>query len=249
MLYLCGVKIARCIAFVVIAAAAVLWLRMPIFTGALTKQTLFVAVHDALNLRERSEPTLMWIDDDGGQGVMSVKRLSDEFGMFASFAIAPALLDDAVADSLRRWQQQGFGIVLHGMRHELWRDWTEQQIEADIRESRKALSAMGFDTLRLQPIIVPPYAANTQTVRKVIGKCGCKMVTGAQLVNPSPDVPYWGRLWIDRATSTEEVKRVLLRVKETGGFIVLGTHSSNSEEFSEEKMRAVLQMAKKFGYI
>lgn len=229
-------------------AAAVLWWRAPVLTGPLTKQTLYVALIDALSKHDADVARCLWIDDDGGEGVFTVKRLCDELHVKATFAVCPARLSDLVADSLAVWQQEGFGIALHGLNHESWRDWSETMIKNDLQESRRVLARRGIDTLRLRTFIVPPHASNTSAVRRVVKEAGCKMVTGAHVVNPDSSMQQWGRVWVTSDTDMERLRSVLERAYRQRGFVIIGTHSSATGEFSAEKMRTVIRITRQLGY-
>lgn len=236
------------VATVVLAAGVWLWRRMPIVTGPLTRQTVLVMVADALAPHHPDKATLLWIDDDGGPGMQQVVRLCRELGLKATFAVIPAQLTDAQADSLAAWQREGFGIALHGLRHESWSGWNKASVSDDIRRSRQWLARKGIDTLHLQPVIVPAHAANTHHVRAAIAREGCAMVTGANIVNPDCAQPLWGRLWIDRSSDLNAIRKMLEEALQRRAFVVIGTHSSSAEAFSYEKTKAVLRMAIAMGY-
>ena len=147
-----------------------------------------------------------------------------------------------------QWQNKGAGIVLHGLRHESWKDWNEQQIENDIDKSYIKLQEFGFDTTKILKIIVPPYAYNTRTIRKVIKNKGHHMITGASLVNPDRYIFQLGRIGITPDTDTTEMRLLLQRAYKKNCFVILGTHSSMKEAFSEEKTKKVLEMVKEIGF-
>ena len=190
----------------------------------------------------------MWIDDDSGAGFPMVMQLCRTMGITATLAVVPENVPALLVDSLKQWQQQGGGIALHGLHHDSWEDWTEEQVAADLRQSREALARMGIDTARLSPIVVPPHARNTRAIRAAIERAGCHMVTGANVVNPGPGCQLWGRLWITRHTDLDQVRRLLERARKKRAFVVLGTHSSQPDEFSYEKTRAVIAMALDMGF-
>ena len=241
-------KHIKTLIILLLIVVAWLWHRMPIVTGPLTRQTIFVAAADALSEHDADDrPHMLWIDDDGGPGMTDVKRVCDEMGIKAVFAVVPARLGEPLADSLRCWQQEGFGIALHGLRHESWLGWTEQQVSTDLGQCRAMLAHRGVDTTRLCPIVVPPHARNTRAIRAAVEQAGCRMVTGANVVNPSTHCQLWGRLWIGRDTDTGKVRQILERAREKNAFVVLGTHSSQRGEFSQEKVKAVIGMAREMG--
>lgn len=228
----------------------IIWLRAPQRYSSWTKQTLFVWLIDVIHGRSVDEKAhAMWIDDDSGEGVFAVKAISDRVRVQPVYAVIAERMTSQVADSLAVWQQQGkASIALHGLRHERWKEWNEEAIEQDIRQSRQRLAEQGFDTSRLLKIIVPPHACNTQAIRKVIKQQGCQMVTGASLANPDRHVFQLGRISITPQTDTAKMKQLLENAYKRKAFVIFGTHSSIPDWFSEEKTRQVLEMAKEIGF-
>ena len=252
-------KHAKKLIVLLLIVVAWVWHRMPIITGPLTKQTIYVAVIDAMGsggsdaCSDPQPPNLgglwgLWIDDDSGPGISKVMRLCDTLNIRATLAVVPDNVPPQLIDSLADWQRRGGGIALHGLHHDSWEGWTEEQVTADLRQSREALARMGLDTARLMPIVVPPHARNTRAIRAAIRRAGCHMVTGANVVNPSPSCQLWGRLWITRDTDLDKVRHLLERAREKQAFVVLGTHSSQPNEFSYEKTKAVIGMAFDMGF-
>lgn len=228
---------------------AVLWWRGPLTYGEWTKQTAYVWLTDAWYGRSAdSKAYAMWIDDDGGEGVFAVKRISDAVGIRPTFAVIAEGMTDSVADALAAWQRQEAGIMLHGLRHERWWDWDEAQVAEDLAESRRVLAEKGFDTLRLLPVVVPPHSCNTKAVRRAVRGQGCQMVTGAAVVNPDRHVFQLGRLHITPQTDTTAMRQLLERAYRRKAFVIFGTHSSLPHGFSEERTRQILEMAKSIGY-
>ncbi len=227
----------------------IIWWRAPILYGEWNKQTLYVSLIDAWYGKSKDfHAHAMWIDDDGGDGIIAVNRISDSLGIKPVYAIIPEKTPQHLIDSLILWQRNGAGIVLHGLRHEKWKDWNEQQIVDDIDQSYTKLQELGFDTAKILRIIVPPHACNTKVIRKVIKDKGFQMVTGASLVNPDRLVFQLGRINITPDTDTTEIKKLLQKAYQNNCFVILGTHSSMKGTFSEEKTKKVLEMAKEIGF-
>ena len=227
---------------------AVLWKCVPLL-GAWNKQILYVGLLDCwYGSSTDNHAHALWIDDDSTEGVFDVKKIADEVGITPCFAVIADKMTPAVADSLARWQRQGVGIVLHGLRHEQWRDWTEEQITDDIRNSYLRLHEQGFDTTHILKIILPPHGGNNRTIRKVIQQQGCQMICGASLVNPDRHVFQLGRIAITPQTVTTAMRQLLEKAYERKAFIIFGTHSSFPNSFSVEKTRQVLRMAKEMGF-
>lgn len=232
-----------------LVVAAWLWHRMPTVCGELTRQTVFVAVAQAMQARGSDDTArLLWVDDDGGDGIWQVKRLCDAAGIRATFALVPSRLSSRQADSLARWQRQGYGIALHGLRHDNWDGWTAGQVTADLRQSRLELARRGIDTLRLSRLVVPPHARNTRAIRQAIAQEGCQMVTGANVLNSSATSPLLGRLWIDRDTDLKRVRQLLEQARVAKAFVVLATHSSAPDEFDYDKVLQTIGMAREMGF-
>ena len=229
--------------------AIIIWWRAPIMGGEWTKQTIYVGLLDVwYGSSKDNKAYAMWIDDDSTVGVFKVKEIADAVGIPPSFAVIADRMEPEVADSLASWQRQGAGIVLHGLRHERWWDWNASQIEADIRQSYERLHEQGFDTAQILKLVIPPHGCNNRTIRKVIAQQGCKMMSGASLVNPDRHVFQYGRIGIGPDTDIEAMRRLLQKAYDRKAFIIFGTHSSIPEIFSVEKTKEVLQIAKEMGF-
>ncbi len=233
-----------------ISTIFMIWYRIPLFFGDWNKQTIYVGIIDTWHGPSKdTQAHAMWIDDDCGEGVFNVNRISNSLKIHPIYAVIPSQMSDTIISSMIQWQKQGAGIVLHGLNHEAWKEWKEEQIDEDIEKSKKVLYQKGFDTTKLLKIIVPPHGCNTQAIRSVIQKRKCKMVTGAALVNPDRNVFQLGRIFLSQDTDTSKIRRLLQKAYDNNNFVIFGTHSSNPEEFSEEKTRKVLEMAKEIGFI
>lgn len=233
----------------VLAIAIIIWWRAPILSNDWSKQTIYVSLLDVWHgCSKDNKAYAMWIDDDSSIGVFKIKEIADAVGVPVHFAVIADMMEPQVADSLASWQSQGYGILLHGFRHERWQEWDAKQIEHDIHQSKQRLHEQGFDTTQLLKIIIPPHGCNTRIIRKVIAQHGCKMISAASLVNPDRQVFQYGRLRIDVDTDLKTMQRVLQAAYEKKAFVIFGTHSSIPEDFSEEKAKDVLRMAKKMGF-
>lgn len=229
--------------------AIIIWWRAPIFGNELTKQTIYVGLLDVWHGSSTDDKAYaMWIDDDSTIGVFQVKKIADAVGIPPYFAVIADKMEPEVADSLASWQRQGAGIVLHGLRHERWWDWNASQIEADIRQSYQRLHEQGFDTAKVIKLVIPPHGCNNRTIRKVIAQQGCKMISGASLINPDRHVFQYGRIGIGPDTDLEKMRKMLQKAYEKKAFVIFGTHSSIPEIFSIEKTQEVLQIAKEIGF-
>ena len=234
---------------VLIAMVLLVWWRLPLFGNEWSKQTIYVGLLDAWHgFSTDDKAYAMWIDDDSTEGVFKVKAIADEVGIKPAFAVIADRMEPMVADSLVSWQQQGAGIVLHGLRHERWKEWNEQQIEDDIQQSYQRLYDQGFDTTRIMKVIIPPHGCNTRTIRKVIAQHGCQMISGASLVNPDRHVFQLGRIGIQTDTNIDDIREILKKAYDRKAFVIFGTHSSIPAIFSIEKTREILKMAKEMGF-
>lgn len=233
----------------ILLVAIIIWWRAPIFGNELTKQTIYVGLLDVWYGSSTDDKAYaMWIDDDSTIGVFQVKKIADAVGIPPYFAVIADKMEPEVADSLASWQRQGAGIVLHGLRHERWWDWNASQIEADIRQSYQRLHEQGFDTAKVIKLVIPPHGCNNRTIRKVIAQQGCKMISGASLINPDRHVFQYGRIGIGPDTDLEKMRKMLQKAYEKKAFVIFGTHSSIPEIFSIEKTQEVLQIAKEIGF-
>lgn len=232
-----------------IILSVLIWHRFPIIGDEFNKQTLYVGILDAWHgASTDSHAHAMWIDDDSSEGIFKVKEIADEIGIKPVFAVIAEKMTPEISDFLVTWQQQGAGIVIHGLRHESWKDWDETQINQEIKQCYDKLGDLGFDTTKILKIIMPPHGPNTSTIRKVIKQQGCQMVSGARLVNPDRHVFLLGRIGIAQYTDVENMRQLLIKAYQRKAFVIFATHSSMPESFSEEKTREILRIAKEIGF-
>ena len=225
-------------------------MRMPLLGDEWNKQTIYVGLADIwYGSSTDKRAHALWIDDDSGKGVFTVKCIADEMGIRSAFAVIADKMEPAVTDSLASWQQQGFGIILHGLRHERWRDWNKSQIDHDIKESYRRLHEQGFDTTRILKIISPPHSCNTKAIRMAIKQQGCQMISGANLVNPDRHVFQLGCISITPRTDIESMRQLLQKAYQRKAFVIFSTHASVPAWFSEEKIKEVLKIAKEIGFV
>lgn len=237
------------IAIGIVVITLFIWWRAPMCYENWNKQTIYVGILDTWYGNSNDyQAHAMWIDDDCGEGIPKVNYISADLRIKPVYAIIPERTPKHLVDSLICWQRNGAGIVLHGLRHERWKEWDEQRIANDIERSYKRLHELGFDTTKILKIIVPPHACNTQAIRKVISEKGHQMVTGASLVNPDRNVFQLGRISITPNTDTAKMRVLLEKAYQRNNFVIFGTHSSLPGAFSEEKTKKVLQMAKEIGF-
>lgn len=233
----------------IITLTVVIWQRIPIMGNELSKQTLYVGFLNILHGHSKDPKAFaMWIDDDSSIGVFKVKEIADTIGITPNFAVIADKMEPEVADSLASWQRQGAGIILHGLRHERWGDWDASQIKADIHHSYQRLQEQGFDTTQIIKIIIPPYGCNNKTIREVIAQEGCRMISGATIVNPDRHVFQYGRISIDTDTDIESMRQMLQKAYDRKAFVIFSTHSSIPESFSAEKTLKILKMSKEIGF-
>ena len=235
--------------FIAVIIGIYLWLNTPLIGEEISKQTLYVSLIDAWHGGSRdTKAHAMWIDDDSSSGVFTVKKIADDIGICPTFAVIADNMEPQVADSLASWQRLGAGIVLHGLRHERWKEWDENQIKRDIRQSIIRLYEQGFDTTKILKLIIPPHGCNTSTIRKVVCEEGYQMISGASLINPDRQVFQLGRIAITPQTDTVELRKKLQKAYRRNAFVIFSTHSSIPSWFSEEKTRQVISMAKEIGF-
>lgn len=242
-------KILILLLLFLITAVLVFWWRAPLKGDGWSKQTLYVGMLDIWHVASTDDKAhALWIDDDSSEGVFTVKKIAEEVGIQPAFAVIADRMKPEVADSLALWQQQGAGIVLHGLRHERWKEWSEAQIEDDIWKSHQRLHEQGFDTTKIMKLVIPPHGCNTKAIRKVIRQQGYQMISGASLVNPDCHVFQLGRIAITPNTNLEDMRQLLQKAYERKAFIIFGTHSSIPTCFSKEKTKKVLELAKEIGF-
>lgn len=238
-----------CLCGLFLILSSVVYFRAPLIVGIPTKQTIYLWLLDCWygQATKSNKARIMLVDDDSEVGIYRIKRICDEVDVKASFAVIPSRIKNALGDSLREWQNEGFGICLHGYNHDHWNDWTYEEIANDIDKSILLLKKIGFQTEKIK-FVVPPHSSNRSNVRQAIEDKKYQMICGASIINPDADLFLLGRVFISKATDLQKIHVVLEKAKEKNMFVILGTHSSNQDEFSEEKTKAVLLMAKKMGY-
>ena len=221
----------------------------PIITGGLTKQTVYLWLLNSFHIKDsHREPMFMLIDDDSGMGIFKIHEICERVGVKATFAVVPAVLDSMRIDSLRVWHRDGYGIALHGYNHGRWKEWTADEIVDDINRSLAFLEEHDIASPHQIGIVVTPGSNNTRAIREAIASQNMKMVMGANIVNPDTTTFQWGRLFITQDTDLAEVRSILERAKSDKAFVILGTHSSNPNEFSAEKTEAIFQMVIEMGF-
>lgn len=234
---------------VIFAIALLVYYRAPITYGKWTKQTAYLGLIDSwYGQAHNSTASILLVDDDGGNGIYQLKRICEETGFKATFAVIPARLSNKEVDSLRKWKKEGYGICLHGYNHDDWKGWTSQDVIEDINMCEALLLKKGINLKELSRYVVTPYSRNTAAIRKAIQAKQYKMITGASLANPDTTRFQFGRVFISKATDLKEIESWLKKAKLKSAFIILGTHSSNKEEFAPDKIKATLTMAKEIGF-
>ena len=235
--------------FVIAVIAIIIWWRAPLIGNEWSKQTIYVGLLDTwYGASTDDKAYAIWIDDDSTKGVFDVKAIANQVGIKPAFAVIADKMESAVADSISSWQRLGAGVVLHGLRHDRWKEWNEEQITNDIKQSLKRLHEQGFDTTRILKIIIPPHGCNTRAIRKVAAQQGYQMISGATLVNPDRHVFQLGRIGIETGTDLVAMRKLLQEAYKRKAFVIFGTHSSIPRIFSAEKTREVLIMAKEMGF-
>ena len=240
ILFICGV---------LLILSWVLYLRAPLIGGRLTKQTIYLWFLDSWRGKTASNPKaqILLVDDDSEDGIFKIKKICDELGVKAAFAVIPSRINSVLGDSLLKWQNEGYGICLHGYNHDQWKDWTYDAVVEDIHKSNVTLKQLGFCTENIK-YIVPPHSCNTGNIRQAVEDEGYQMICGASIINPDTEPFLLGRVFIDKYTDLKKIQSLLEKAKKRESFVILGTHSSNSNEFSEEKTKAILTMAKDIGF-
>ena len=232
----------------VIVVITYAYINTPIVVGDWRKQTIYLWLLNSCYIQAKdARPRILLIDDDSGNGVFAIKKICDELSIKTTFAIIPALTSKEVSDSLRDWQKEGFCIAIHGYKHDDWREWKYTEIITDINKCEKWLTDAGFNINDIK-YVVSPHGSNNSAIRKAIKDKGYQMVTGANIVNPDTTTFQMGRVFITNKTNIKEIKNMLDKAKKRNCYVILGTHSSLTEEFSQEKTKAVLSMAIKMGF-
>ena len=248
-IYLCKVKKYIWIIFVAITGCfIILFSIMSNHKSKWAKQTLYVKIINCFHKQSKdARARILLIDDDCGEGIYTIKEICDKLGMKASFAVIPEKMSTKKCDSLKQWQQQGYGIAIHGYNHKDWREWDYKEVMNDIIKCERWLSDKGFKSKEIK-IVVPPHGGNSRAIRRAINDKGYQMISGARIMNPDTEVFQFGRIMVTKNTDMKEMKLMMQEAKEKKLFVIIGTHSSMSDEFSKEKTKAILQMAINMGF-
>ena len=107
----------------------------------------------------------------------------------------------------------------------------------------------GINPMEISRYVVTPYGRNSAAIRNALQARRYKIISGANLVNPDSTLFQLGRLFITKATDLKDTENLMKKAKAKKAFVILGTHSSNEEEFSPEKIRATLTIAKEIGFV
>lgn len=240
MIAICGV---------IMVVALFVYRRAPITLGKWTKQTAYLWILDCLyGQASNAAASILLVDDDGGDGIYQLKKICDETGFKATFAVIPVKLSNKEIDSLQKWQKEGYSICLHGYNHDDWESWTSQDIIEDINKCESLLLKRGFDQKKVSKYVVVPHGRNTRAIRKAIQAKQYKMITGASLANPDSTRFQLGRVLITKDTDLNELEVFLKKAKEKKSLIILGTHSSNVKEFAPQIIKSILVMANDMGF-
>lgn len=233
---------------VMIVVITYIYLHTPIVADGWRKQTIYLWLLHSCHVQAKdAKPKMLLIDDDSGIGVFDIKKICDELQIKATFAVIPTMMSQQVCDSLRIWQDKGFGIAIHGYHHDDWREWGYDEVIADIEKCERWLANAGFNINSIK-YIVTPHSANNKAIREAIKDRKYQMVTGADIVNPDTNVFQMGRVFISRDTDIEKTEKLLNKAWERNSYVIFGTHSSLEGEFSREKTKAILQMAIRMGF-
>ena len=225
------------------------YVRWPIVTGNLTKQTIYLSILNCFHFKESNAvPRYMLIDDDTGPGIFTIHEICERVGVKATFAVVPATLDGKRCEALKEWSSEGYGIALHGYDHSRWKNWNTVEIINDINRSISFLENKGIASKENIRLVVSPKGDNTHAIRKATVSQNLKLVTGANIINPDVTTSQWGRLYITKDTDLKKLRLILEKTKKNMGFVIFGTHSSNPNEFSTEKTEAVLQIVVELGF-
>ena len=95
-------------------------------------------------------------------------------------------------------------------------------------------------TGRKQVFVVSPNVA--ESIQCIVGPLQVTVVWNG----PIPEQVFFH--FLPRPPDINEIEDFLKKAKEKRAFIILGTHSSNIEEFAPEKIKSVLMMAKEMGF-
>ena len=231
-----------------IAAGTYCYFRAPIVVGDWTKQTYYLWFIDSFHWQSsNAKPRILLVDDDSGEGIYALKSLCDELHIKATFAVVPGLMSKLICDSLKNWQKQGFGIAIHSYSHDNWTEWNYNEILADIEKCEKQLAKWGFDIHNIR-YVVAPHSSNNRKIREAIRDKNYQMITGANIINPDTTTFLLGRMIISDKTNLDDARNILKKAKKRNCFVIFGTHSSIADNYSEEKTKAILQMAIDIGF-
>lgn len=203
---------------------------------------------------------LTWIDDDTSNttAIQSVMDIADELGIRCTFASITGNWTTAIVEKLKEAQNEGFHIVSHGhSSHSVWRTEPLLTLDGDLALSLSELRQNGF--INSDMIVYPGAVVNrmdidiTQIARKW---CRC----GVQDYASSGGIYFTGygkgryllnRKFIDKSSHSDAVYYTDILdafSDDDAPWYLLGTHSSQSDQFDADLIKAVLQHALNTGW-
>ena len=87
-------KIFKKITVIMVAIVVITYtyLHAPIVVGDWTKQTIYLWVINSCHIQAKdAKPRILLVDDDGGKGVFTIKKICDELSLKPTFAVIPDL--------------------------------------------------------------------------------------------------------------------------------------------------------------
>lgn len=215
------------------------------------------------------------IDDDTDyNGIHKLKAICDDYGIKCTFACVTSLLNPDLFDNaknlkerLLQYQREGFHIATHSYSHWRWYKnttsldttktelqgamFTPDECESDLIKAYQIMVENGF--MESNCIVYPGTSWERDGISDRCMKWSqCGFLSG----NPADTQDYnnkyrIGRIFIvanDAQATLETYKRKIDEAYDSGRWLVLGTHTSIPSEFSESKVRAIIQYAQQKGF-
>lgn len=203
-------------------------------------------------------PVITWIDDDcDPSSIPGVKSLCDRLGIRCTFAHMSGLGSNDVKTTLAEYQEEGFHITTHSHTHTRWykddgddSKFTVKECEIDLIRSMVSMRNSGF--LDCDYLIAPGDSAHRDGIPNMVSRHAKAFInsdTGPNFNTAyAPDLFHLRRTFIDRSSHSAAFYQAWIdKVIANKGWLILGTHSYNSSQYSTYFMEQVLTYAKNNG--
>ena len=196
------------------------------------------------------------IDDDAAniESVSSIKGLADRKRIKITFAVIGSniLNDDALRDTLLRYQDESFHICNHSLSHnrEIWEEGSLLELRSEILTSMHLLDSLGF---RNHSYLVYPFGkfnyARRDSIYPIINNHFNLAFNSRGYFNAPNALDKYNveRLPIRKHENISIVKRKIDEAVENDAWIVFMTHSDMPRDYSEKHLGELIDYCREKG--